>query len=148
MMKQASDLFRTLAGVPCRGYPSYLRRTCENEVKSNYKTILYWMEAMYIDHRMGRRRLAHAGLLRELIRIKRFCTKRRISVRVHIESAGDRLHINVSNDAAILVEDLVRIQSVRSTFRVFQRRGNEEQYFLEHINTSGGGRGLGQFRVI
>lgn len=201
MMKES--LHQAFSGLWLESHVEDIFHICDelvkNGVKSNYKTILYWMEArkrfqeknpdvaldeidewlyevfysgenelielqfnkverekilndllgilemeaMYIDHRMGRRRLAHAGLLRELIRIKRFCKKHRIGVQVRIESAGDQLHITVSNDAPILEEDLVRIQSVRSTFRDFQRRGNEEQFFLEHINTSGGGHGLG-----
>jgi hypothetical protein len=101
------------------------------------------MEAMYIDHRMGRRRLAHAGILRKLIRIKRFCKKHRIGVQLSIQPAGDQIHITVSNDAPILEKDLLRIQSVRSTFREYQRKGNEELFFKTHINTDGGGHGLG-----
>lgn len=101
------------------------------------------MEAMYIDHRMGRKNLSDAGLLKNLIYIKRFCKRHGIGVQVHIESAGDQLHISVSNDAPLLEEDLTRIQSARSTFREFQQKGMEEQFFLEHINTGGGGHGLG-----
>ena len=171
----------------------------KNGIKSNYKTILYWMEArkrfqeknpdlsideiddwlyevfysgedglvsiqfnriekekilkelrsvltleaMYIDHRMGRRNLAKPKILKDLVDIKRFCRKHNIGVQMKIESSSDQIQITITNDAPILNEDLERIQSIRSTFRRYQVEQKEDQFFLENINTEGGGHGLG-----
>lgn len=101
------------------------------------------MEAKYIDHRMGRREVADPSILQTLLRIKKFCRKQQIGVRLQIEFDQDRINITITNDAPILNDDLNRIQAVRSNFREYQRQGNEEMFFIENINTEGGGHGLG-----
>lgn len=101
------------------------------------------MEAAYIDHRTGRKRLTSLDSLRTLLRIKRFCKQYGIGVQIRIEHVGDRFNITVTNDAPILDEDLKRIQNIRRRFREHQKSGTEDRFFLEHMDTSGGGHGLG-----
>lgn len=118
------------------------RRVDRSRILQNLLSI-FEMESAYVDHRSGRRRLEDTRSLAELVKLKRFCRRHRIGVELRIETAGDRINITVMNDAPILEEDLARIVNIRSTFRQYQREGHEENYFLDHIDTSGGGHGLG-----
>ncbi|MBW7857559.1 MAG: hypothetical protein H3C43_04525 [Leptonema sp. (in: Bacteria)] len=117
-------------------------KTDKHKILNNLVRILE-MEAKYIDHRMGRREVADPSILQTLLRIKKFCRKHHIGVQLQITSDQDRINITITNDAPILNEDLNRIQTVRSTFREYQKQGNEEVFFIENINTEGGGHGLG-----
>lgn len=104
---------------------------------------IFEMESAYVDHKSGRRRLTDPTALAQLMKLKRFCRKHKIGVELRIETGGDHINITVMNDAPILEDDLARILKIRSIFRQHQRDGNEEKYFLDHIDTSGGGHGLG-----
>lgn len=81
--------------------------------------------------------------LKDLVEVKRLARELRIQVKVRFEKSSDELIIRIENDAPILHRDLSRIQHVRARFKRHIEAGTEDRFFLENLDTSGGGHGLG-----
>ena len=78
-----------------------------------------------------------------LMRIKKLAKERKVNVRFKLEDARDQIIITVSNNCPILQKDIKRIQNARETFARYYSEGKPEYFFIENIDTSGGGHGLG-----
>ena len=78
-----------------------------------------------------------------LFRIKRLSRQLKINVHFRIERTARQLVITVQNDAPILERDVNRIKYVRDKFKAYADRGAPQAFFIENLDTSGGGHGLG-----
>lgn len=78
-----------------------------------------------------------------LARIKRMSRELNIYVHYRIERSSDQVLITVANDSPILDEDVKRIHRVRNLFKKYRDQGRQEEFFIEQLDNSGGGHGLG-----
>ncbi len=78
-----------------------------------------------------------------LLRIKKLARSLKIHIHFRIETSSDQVLITVSNDAPILEEDMMRIASVRGKFAEYCKEDRQQDFFVENLDTSGGGHGLG-----
>ena len=78
-----------------------------------------------------------------LMEVRRTARKINIGIHFRLERTEDRVQIIITNDAPILDEDLKRIHSVRYEYRKHAERGEPHIFFIEHMDNSGGGHGLG-----
>ncbi len=81
--------------------------------------------------------------LKFFLRIKRMARHLKIFIQFRIERAPDQVLISISNDAPILDEDLGRIHRIRNKFYEYAREGRHQDFFIDNLDTSGGGFGLG-----
>jgi hypothetical protein len=81
--------------------------------------------------------------LTDLQRIRDELDRRGIRVRITIEMDDAFIYIEVTNNAPIMERDLNRIYSKRDEFRVCQMEGREQEFFLNNLDTSESGFGLG-----
>ena len=81
--------------------------------------------------------------LRPLLETKRLAHRLQIHAHFGIERSSDQLLVTIANDSPILQEDVERISMVRSKFRAYQASGRQQEFFIENLDTSGGGHGLG-----
>ena len=118
-----------------------------DSINVNVRNILNLENKLFKEReRNGRRQ----GISRELLksfeplrRIKRLSQKLNIGIHFRIESAADQLIITVQNDAPILTRDVERINNIRSKFKDYADQGKHHAFFVENLDTSGGGHGLG-----
>ncbi len=78
-----------------------------------------------------------------LLEIKKQLRKRDTYVCFKVEDAGTQLLLSVTNSSPILESDFRRIQNVRERFKEYYDAGRPEYFFVENIDISGGGHGLG-----
>jgi len=69
--------------------------------------------------------------------------KRKIHVRVVMEMDDAYIYIEVTNNAPIMEKDLNRIYEKRDEYRVFRDEGREHEFYLNNLDTSDSGFGLG-----
>ncbi len=78
-----------------------------------------------------------------LLEIRKLSKKYKVTVKFKVEKAGDRTLITIANACPILENDVKRIQNVRKLFREYYDAGRSEFFFVENIDITGGGHGLG-----
>lgn len=78
-----------------------------------------------------------------LIKIKKLAKDLEIRIHFHIESTPDELIVMVANDSPMAEEDLEKINKIRDKFKEYHEKDREMEFFVEHMDTSGGGAGLG-----
>ncbi len=71
-----------------------------------------------------------------------------ITTTLKIERANGHLVITVSNTAPILSQDLQRIEQKRNEYLHYQAAGREHEFFVNNIDTSESGFGLGYAVII
>lgn len=81
--------------------------------------------------------------LRELASIRRKMIKQNVKVLVKVETDGKYLYMEVTNTAPILAKDLNRIHDKRDEFKSFREEGREYEFFIQNLDTSESGFGLG-----
>ncbi|MEQ9363569.1 MAG: hypothetical protein RIF32_04965 [Leptospirales bacterium] len=107
------------------------------------------LENRYIrEGRMPPQALLDSGphpdaLLEPLLAIKRLARDLSIHAHIEIQRSVDQLLITIANDSPILREDVQRIATVRNKFREYRDSGRQQEFFIENLDTSGGGHGLG-----
>lgn len=82
-------------------------------------------------------------LLTNLIRVRRELDGRNIKVIINIERDGDFVFMEVTNNAPIMERDLNRIFDKRDEFRACKEGGREHEFFMNNLDTSDSGFGLG-----
>lgn len=82
-------------------------------------------------------------LLINLQTIREEMLKENIRVILKVEADESYLYIEVTNTAPILSKDLKRIYDKRDEYRRFRDEGREYEFFLNYIDTSDSGFGLG-----
>ena len=78
-----------------------------------------------------------------LFNIKGLARRLQIYVHFKLDVSSDQVLITVSNDSPILESDVKRIHEIRRKFRRYREEGRQEEFFIESLDTSGGGHGLG-----
>ncbi len=78
-----------------------------------------------------------------LYAIKNLARQLQVQVHFRIERSLDQALITVANDSPILEEDFLRIRQVRRKFRTYCEEERVDEFFIENLDTSGGGHGLG-----
>ncbi len=104
------------------------------------------LENELLKHKRGDKEQETESLFSEfspLLKIKRLARQLDISIHFRIERSVDQVLVTVTNDAPILEEDVNRIDQVRAKFRAYYDRGEPHAFFIENMDTSGGGHGLG-----
>jgi hypothetical protein len=86
------------------------------------------------------------GKIESLVGLQKVRTeieKRKIHVRVVMEMDDAYIYIEVTNNAPIMEKDLNRIYEKRDEYRVFRDEGREHEFYLNNLDTSDSGFGLG-----
>ncbi|MCB1324306.1 MAG: hypothetical protein H7A21_17195 [Spirochaetales bacterium] len=78
-----------------------------------------------------------------LFRTKALARRLQVFVHLRVETTPDSIWITISNDSPILESDVRRILGVRRKFRDYAAQGRAQDFFIENLDTSGGGHGLG-----
>ncbi len=64
-----------------------------------------------------------------------------------IELRDDYIYIEITNTAPILSHDLQRIYAKREEYRRYKEEGREYEFFINNIDTSDSGFGLGYAKI-
>ncbi len=83
-----------------------------------------------------------AGLV-EFLDIRRQLKEKDIKIILKIEGNEDFIYIEVTNTAPIMTHDLNRIYEKRDEYKVYRQQGREQDFFINNIDTSDSGFGLG-----
>ena len=83
------------------------------------------------------------GDFRPMLQLKRLARKLSIQVAITTDRTDDQILVRVENDAPIRERDVDRIRHVRVQYRQYHERGEPHMFFVKHLDTSGGGHGLG-----
>ncbi len=78
-----------------------------------------------------------------ILTIKKILKKFQIFTKLEIYKNPEFIHIMIQNGAPILEEDFFRIIEKRKKFSEYVKQQKKEEFFIENIDTSGGGHGLG-----
>jgi hypothetical protein len=70
-----------------------------------------------------------------------------IRILLRIQADNDFLYIEITNTAPILAKDLVRIHEKREEYRRCRDEGREHEFFINNIDTSESGFGLGYAKI-
>jgi hypothetical protein len=81
--------------------------------------------------------------LRDLQDMRIELDKRNMKVRIIMEKDDAFIYIEVTNNAPIMDKDLSRIYDKREEYKVFRDEGREQEFFLNNLDTSDSGFGLG-----
>lgn len=73
--------------------------------------------------------------------------ERNVRVMWSIQADEDFVYIDVMNTAPILTRDLYRIHKKREEYRLCRERGKEYEFFINNIDTSESGFGLGFAKI-
>ncbi len=105
-----------------------------------------------IENELARRGIETDTLIRpelknqdagEFHRLRALAQRLNVHVQFRVETSPDELLITVANDAPVLQEDVTRIHNFRSKFREYYDQGRQTDFFVENLDTAGGGHGLG-----
>lgn len=83
-----------------------------------------------------------AGLV-EFLDIRRQLREKDIKIILKIEGNEDFIYIEVTNTAPIMTHDLNRIYEKRDEYKIYREKGREQEFFINNIDTSDSGFGLG-----
>jgi hypothetical protein len=81
--------------------------------------------------------------LEKLGGIKEAVKKHNVKIILKMEANTDFFYIEVTNTAPILTHDLNRIYEKRDSYRLCRAEGREMEFFINHLDTSESGFGLG-----
>lgn len=70
-----------------------------------------------------------------------------IRILLRIQADDDFLYIEITNTAPILARDLTRIHEKRDEYRRCREEGREHEFFINNIDTSDSGFGLGYAKI-
>ncbi|MGL4370497.1 MAG: hypothetical protein ACRCUT_12620, partial [Spirochaetota bacterium] len=81
--------------------------------------------------------------LSNLQRIRNELERRNIRVRITIEMDDSFIYIEITNNAPIMEKDLGRIYEKREEFKICRDEQREQEFFMNNLDTSESGFGLG-----
>jgi hypothetical protein len=85
--------------------------------------------------------------LKNFIRIRDEVKKRNMRIILKIDKDPDFIFIEVTNTAPILSHDLMRIYKKRDEYKYYRMEGREYEFFINNIDTSDSGFGLGYAKI-
>jgi hypothetical protein len=83
-----------------------------------------------------------AGLT-EFLKIRKQLKEKEIKIILKIEGNEDFVYIEVTNTAPIMTHDLNRIYEKRDEYKIYRTEGREHEFFINNIDTTDSGFGLG-----
>jgi len=81
--------------------------------------------------------------LSNLQRIREELERRNIRVRITVEMDDSFIYVEITNNAPIMEKDLSRIYAKREEFKICRDEQREQEFFLNNLDTSESGFGLG-----
>ena len=81
--------------------------------------------------------------LANLQRIREELERRNIRVRITVEMDDSFIYVEITNNAPIMEKDLGRIYAKREEFKICRDESREQEFFLNNLDTSEAGFGLG-----
>jgi hypothetical protein len=87
------------------------------------------------------------SMLTKLQKIRYGMKERDIKILINIETDGEYLYIEVTNTAPIMAKDLDRIHVKREEYLQYRLAGKEYEFFINNIDTSESGFGLGYAKI-
>ena len=85
----------------------------------------------------------HQSTYQDLYNLKKSAMYRKVITKWEIERNTEQIIFSTINTCPILQHDIERIYHVRKVYREYYDAGRQEYFFVENIDTSGGGHGLG-----
>jgi hypothetical protein len=79
--------------------------------------------------------------------IRKKIKERNIKIMLRIQADSDYMYIDVTNTAPILTRDIKRIHEKRDEHRRYRDEGREHEFFIDNIDTSESGFGLGYAKI-
>jgi len=73
--------------------------------------------------------------------------KNNIKILLKIQYSDDFIYIEITNTAPTLTKDLKRIYDKRNEFRKYRETGREHEFFINNLDTSESGFGLGYAKI-
>lgn len=85
--------------------------------------------------------------LKELQKIRQDMKEQDIKILINFESDGNHIYIEITNTAPIMSKDLDRIYDKRDEYLQYRLAGKEHEFFINNIDTSESGFGLGYAKI-
>ncbi len=85
--------------------------------------------------------------LKNFIKMRKELRERNIKILLKIEIGDDFIYLEITNTAPILTQDLNRIYEKRDEYRTYRMEGREYEFFINNIDTSDSGFGLGYAKI-
>ncbi len=85
--------------------------------------------------------------LKNFIKMRKELRDRNIKILLKIEMGEDFIYLEITNTAPILTQDLNRIYEKRDEYREYRLEGREYEFFINNIDTSDSGFGLGYAKI-
>ncbi|OHD68577.1 MAG: hypothetical protein A2W19_12360 [Spirochaetes bacterium RBG_16_49_21] len=79
--------------------------------------------------------------------IRKTLKEKDIRILLRVQSDDDYIYIEVTNTAPILRRDLYRIHKKRDEHRRYKEQGREHEFFVDNLDTSEAGFGLGYAKI-
>lgn len=83
----------------------------------------------------------------QLQKIRHDMKEQDIKILINFESDGSHIYIEITNTAPIMSKDLDRIYDKRDEYLQYRLAGNEHEFFINNIDTSESGFGLGYAKI-
>jgi hypothetical protein len=121
-----------------------------NLKKINYEKIskklreLMYFEKFYIQQRdIKNENTEHQDKIKVIFKIKKILKHFHIYTTIEFYRNPEFIHILIQNGSPILEDDFLRIIEKRKKFSDYVNKNKKNEFFVENIDTSGGGHGLG-----
>ncbi len=85
--------------------------------------------------------------LKKFMKIRKNLREKNIRILMKVEADQDYIYIEVTNTAPIMTHDLNRIYDKRDEYRHYREIGREYEFFINNIDTSDSGFGLGYAKI-
>lgn len=120
-----------------------LNKIDHQRVSDDLKKLMYF-EKFYIDFKQNKTiNEEEKNKVLIIYKIKKLLKKFNIYTTIEFYKNPEYIHILIQNGSPILEEDFLRIIEKRKKFAEYVSTKSKEEYFMENIDTSGGGHGLG-----
>lgn len=114
------------------------------EILNQESILIHYKNKAYAENReFNEDELAILSKLDKINRIKQRIKNNETSIIVNMEYINNSFHLEVINSAPILTVDLERIYNVRDLFKKYREEDRIEEFFINNIDESRSGCGLG-----
>ncbi|RME92949.1 MAG: hypothetical protein D6767_02035 [Candidatus Hydrogenedentota bacterium] len=135
--RKFSDL--TEKYVPLEEITAYVRTALTQEAK----VISLKMKVQKEGRKYTKEEYDTIRSFKELLEVRKKVRRYGVRVQLRVQEIWGALNMEVTNNAPILERDLERIHAKRKEFKEFADRGEETMFFIQHMDDSDGGAGLG-----
>ncbi|GIX42070.1 MAG: hypothetical protein KatS3mg129_1803 [Leptospiraceae bacterium] len=120
-----------------------LKKIDQKKITKKLKELMYF-EKFYIEQKDNKNLSRdHLEKIKIILKIKQLLKQFHIYTMVEFYRNPEFIHILIQNGSPILEEDFLRIIEKRKNFSHYVQQNKKNEFFIENIDTSGGGHGLG-----